>query len=83
MQVGLLAGADAQPRLPMELVIGRELEIRGSHGMAAADYGPLLELAVSGKIRPEAMVRQWRSCPGWTSFPGRGFWCFSFEALLC
>ncbi len=58
VQVGLLLGAEAQPRLPMELVIGRELEIRGSHGMAAADYAPLLALAVSGKIHPEAMVRQ-------------------------
>jgi alcohol dehydrogenase len=58
VQVGLLAGADAQPRLPMEIVVSRELEIRGSHGMAAADYEPLLALAVSGKIRPAAMVRE-------------------------
>jgi alcohol dehydrogenase len=58
VQVGLLAGADAQPRLPMELVIGRELEIRGSHGLAAADYGPLLALAAAGKIRPAAMVQR-------------------------
>lgn len=58
VQVGLLAGAEAQPRLPMELVIARELEIRGSHGMAAADYAPLLALAASGRIRPAAMVRE-------------------------
>jgi alcohol dehydrogenase len=58
VQVGLLAGADAQPRLPMELVIGRELEIRGSHGLAAADYGPLLAMAVAGRIRPAVMVRR-------------------------
>ena len=34
----------------MELVIGRELEIYGSHGLAAADYRPLLELVIAGKI---------------------------------
>ena len=58
VQVGLLAGSDFQPRLPMELVIGRELEIYGSHGLAAADYGPLLEFVVTGKIPVRDMVRQ-------------------------
>jgi D-arabinose 1-dehydrogenase-like Zn-dependent alcohol dehydrogenase len=79
VQVGLLAGAEAQPRLPMELVISRELEIRGSHGMAAADYGPLLALAVSGKIRPAAMVRAVlpldaavELLPRMAEFPGAG-----------
>jgi len=58
VQVGLLAGSEFQPRLPMELVIGRELEIYGSHGLAAADYGPLLELVVTGKIPVREMVRR-------------------------
>ena len=58
VQVGLLAGSEFQPRLPMELVIGRELEIYGSHGLAAADYGPLLEFVVTGKIPVRDMVRQ-------------------------
>jgi len=58
VQVGLLAGAEFQPRLPLELVIGRELEIYGSHGLAAADYGPLLELVVTGKIPVREMVRR-------------------------
>lgn len=56
IQVGLLAGAEFQPRLPMELVISRELEILGSHGLAAADYGPLLDLATSGRIPVRSMV---------------------------
>jgi alcohol dehydrogenase len=58
VQVGLLAGDQAQPRLPMELVIARELEIVGSHGLAAADYGPLLALAESGKLDPRRLVRR-------------------------
>jgi alcohol dehydrogenase len=79
VQVGLLAGENARPRLPMEAVISRELEIRGSHGLAAADYGPLLELAVSGRIRPDAMVRQVlpleaavEELPRMDQFPGAG-----------
>lgn len=56
VQVGLLAGSEFQPRLPMELVIGRELEIYGSHGLAAADYGPLLDLVVAGKIPAREMI---------------------------
>lgn len=56
VQVGLLAGSEFQPRLPMELVIGRELEIYGSHGLAAADYRPLLDLVVAGKIPAREMV---------------------------
>jgi alcohol dehydrogenase len=58
VQVGLLAGADFQPRLPLELVIGRELEIYGSHGLAAADYGPLLDLVLAGRIPVRALVRR-------------------------
>jgi alcohol dehydrogenase len=58
VQVGLLAGSEFQPRLPMELVIGRELEIYGSHGLAAADYGPLIELVLTGRIPVREMVRR-------------------------
>ena len=58
VQVGLLAGSEYQPRLPMELVIGRELEIYGSHGLAAADYSPLLELILTGKLPVSSLVRK-------------------------
>jgi alcohol dehydrogenase len=58
VQVGLLVGKEAQPRLPMELVIGRELQIFGSHGLAAADYGRLLSLTLTGKLDPRKTVRR-------------------------
>ena len=58
VQVGLLAGSEFQPRLPMELVIGRELEIYGSHGLAAADYSPLLNLILAGKLPVASLVRR-------------------------
>jgi alcohol dehydrogenase len=58
IQVGLLAGDQAQPRLPMELVIARELEIYGSHGLATADYAPLLSLVAAGRLDPRRLVRR-------------------------
>lgn len=58
VQVGLLVGRDARARLPLELVIPHELELCGSHGLAAADYRPLLSLAASGKLDPRKLVRR-------------------------
>jgi len=56
VQVGLLIGADARPPVDFELVVYRELEVIGSHGMAAADYGPMLDDVVSGRLRLDALL---------------------------
>ena len=56
VQVGLLLGADATPPVPMDLVIARELEIYGSHGMAARDYAPMLAQVADGTLRPGLLV---------------------------
>jgi D-arabinose 1-dehydrogenase-like Zn-dependent alcohol dehydrogenase len=56
VQVGLLHGAEATPPLPMDLVIARELEIHGSHGMAAHEYPAMLALVADGTLRPELLV---------------------------
>ena len=58
IQVGLLAGDDYRPALPMELVIAKELEILGSHGMQAHAYGRMLALMASGKLNPGSLIRQ-------------------------
>ena len=58
VQVGLLAGDDYRPALPMELVIANELEIVGSHGMQAHAYGQMLELISVGTLRPDLLVGQ-------------------------
>jgi D-arabinose 1-dehydrogenase-like Zn-dependent alcohol dehydrogenase len=50
VQVGLLPGGPVP--LPMDLVIGRELEIYGSHGMAARDYPAMMRLVADGTLRP-------------------------------
>ena len=58
LQVGLLLGRHSTPPLPMDRVVARELEIHGSHGMAARDYPALLDLVDSGAVRPDLLVGQ-------------------------
>jgi alcohol dehydrogenase len=50
VQVGLLPPAAGRADVPMERVIGYELDVLGSHGMAAADYGPLLDDVATGRL---------------------------------
>ena len=54
VQVGLLPGGPVP--LPMDLVIARELEIYGSHGMAARDYPPMMAMVADGTLRPGLLV---------------------------
>jgi alcohol dehydrogenase len=56
IQVGLMVGDDARPAIPMDLVISRELEIRGSHGMAAHDYAAMLARVTDGSLQPGRLV---------------------------
>jgi alcohol dehydrogenase len=53
VQVGLLP---EPPRVPMDLVIGRELELLGAHGMAAHAYPEMLALVAAGRLAPERLV---------------------------
>lgn len=50
VQVGLLLGDDADPALPMGRVIGQELQILGSHGLAVAEYADLLADVAAGRL---------------------------------
>jgi alcohol dehydrogenase len=53
VQVGLLP----EPvQLSMDLVIGRELQLFGSHGMAAHAYPEMLALVQAGRLRPDTLV---------------------------
>ncbi|HYP44961.1 MAG TPA: zinc-dependent alcohol dehydrogenase family protein [Propionibacteriaceae bacterium] len=56
LQVGLLLGPDAAPPLPMDRVISHELELYGSHGMAAHEYPAMLALIEAGALRPDRLV---------------------------
>ena len=56
IQIGLMAGPEANPKIPMHVVIARELEILGSHGMQAHQYPGMRKVITSGKLRPERMI---------------------------
>ena len=59
VQVGLLPpGPDGvdRPQVPDERLVSHELDLLGSHGLAAADYPGLLALVASGALRPADLV---------------------------
>ncbi len=58
VQVGLLPPVEGHPRVPMARVIGWELDVLGSHGMAAADYPAMMELIGTGALRPQLLVER-------------------------
>jgi len=53
VQIGLFA---TEPVLPISRVIADEIAVLGSHGMAAAEYPPMLDLINAGQLRPADLV---------------------------
>jgi D-arabinose 1-dehydrogenase-like Zn-dependent alcohol dehydrogenase len=58
VQVGLLPAVLGAPALPMDRVIAYELELLGSHGMAAHAYPEMLGLITAGTLRPDRLVTE-------------------------
>lgn len=58
VQVGLLPPVDGHPRVPMSRVIAWELDLLGSHGMAAGDYPGMLALIERGVLEPQRLVER-------------------------
>jgi len=58
VQVGLMLGAHADPPIPMGWVIAKELQVMGSHGMQAHRYGAMLDLILTGRVNPKALVEK-------------------------
>lgn len=56
IQVGLMLGGQNHPAIPMDKVIGRELEILGSHGIQAHKYPQLFEMIETGKVDPGKLI---------------------------
>lgn len=56
VQLGLLAGEQNTANIPMGLVIARELEIYGSHGMQSHQYPGMLDLIRDGKLNPAKLL---------------------------
>ncbi len=56
IQVGLMLAGEQDSPVPMDHVIAKELEILGSHGMQAHQYGPLLDMIAAGILEPKRLV---------------------------
>jgi D-arabinose 1-dehydrogenase-like Zn-dependent alcohol dehydrogenase len=56
VQVGLMGDAVTMPAEIIALTVARELEIVGSHGMAAQDYPPMLARVESGEFDLDRLI---------------------------
>ena len=56
VQVGLMVGDAAIAPIAMNTVMARELELIGSHGMAATEYPAMLAEILEGTLRPGLLV---------------------------
>jgi threonine dehydrogenase-like Zn-dependent dehydrogenase len=56
LQVGLLPSPDGTTPVPLARAVALELELLGSHGMAAHTYPSMLELVRAGVLRPDLLV---------------------------
>ncbi len=56
IQVGLMVADYSKPTIPMDKVIAHELEIYGSHGMQAYKYDTMLNMILSGKLKPDQLI---------------------------
>lgn len=86
IQIGLTLGADSDPPIPMGDVIGKELQILGSHGMQAAEYPRMLRMIEQGQLRPERLIHDRvtleegaERLSRFSQFPGAGVTVIEFE----
>jgi alcohol dehydrogenase len=56
LQLGLLLTSDGLTAMPMARVIAWELDLLGSHGMAARDYPEMLAMVAAGDLDPARLV---------------------------
>ena len=58
IQLGWMLGDDSAPPIPMDLVMGNELEIIGSHGMQAHRYPEMMALIATGALTPSRLIHE-------------------------
>jgi alcohol dehydrogenase len=80
IQVGLMIGDDARPVIPMWRLHALEIEMYGSHGMAAWRYPEMLEMIADGRLDPGSLVTRTLDLQAGIDhlttldrFPGTGF----------
>jgi alcohol dehydrogenase len=54
VQVGLMPLGPVE--IPMDLVVAHELELYGSHGLAAYEYPAMLAMIGAGRLRPDRLI---------------------------
>jgi len=58
VQIGLLPAVDGITRVPMARAIAWELDLLGSHGMAAVDYPGMMALIEQGALQPQRLIER-------------------------
>ena len=56
IQLGIMESGQHDVPIPIAKIIGRELEIIGSHGMQAHRYPEMLEMIRLGKLEPQKLI---------------------------
>ncbi len=58
VQVGLMTGEAAHAAVAYDRIVAWELDVLGSHGMAADEYPAMLEMVADGRLDVGALVRR-------------------------
>jgi alcohol dehydrogenase len=58
IQVGIMESGQHAVSFPIDKIIGRELEILGSHGMQAHRYPEMFALIADDRLRPQELIGQ-------------------------
>jgi len=56
IQIGIMEAGQHKTAVPIDLIIGRELEVIGSHGMQAVKFKEMLAMIAAGKLHPEKLI---------------------------
>jgi alcohol dehydrogenase len=56
IQIGIMEAGQHHTAIPIDLVIGRELSILGSHGMQAHRYPELFRMMETGNLQPQKLI---------------------------
>ena len=56
VQIGIMPVEHIHSKIPIDLIIAKELEIVGSHGMQSHRYHEMLTMIMEGKLHPEKLV---------------------------
>ena len=56
IQVGLMKDRHEHPKIPMGVVVAKEIDIRGSRGMSPKNYPAIFNMIKSGVVAPKSLI---------------------------